>query len=78
MDLSHKPRWFARSVNPSGLVPAVVHEGVTLLESLDICQRLDELMPQQPLTPAGGASARHMQTLLSQSSSIVSAGRSKP
>ena len=40
------------AVNPLGLVPALVHEGATLTQSLAIIEYLEELHPQPPLLPA--------------------------
>ena len=37
IDLSDKPRWY-RTVNSSGLVPAVEHDGTFHTESMDICR----------------------------------------
>jgi maleylpyruvate isomerase len=40
------------AVNPQGLVPALVHEGTTLTQSLAIIEYLEEIHPQPPLLPA--------------------------
>jgi maleylpyruvate isomerase len=40
------------AVNPQGLVPALVHEGTTLTQSLAIIEYLEEIHPQPPLMPA--------------------------
>lgn len=48
-------------LNPNGVVPTLVHEGRTLLESSVICQYLDEQFPEPALLPAdayGRAQAR--------------------
>lgn len=74
VDLSNKPRWYSQ-VNPRGLVPAVTYGGKTLLESLDICRELDQLVPSPPLAPTAPAARKQMDTLLQQTSFIVSAGR---
>lgn len=74
VDLSSKPSWY-RTINPRGLVPAVVYGGnQTLLESLDICRQLDTLIHHNPLTPSSMEAAHHMQQLLDQADSIISAG----
>ena len=39
------------AVNPQGLVPALVHEGRTLTQSLAIVEWLDETHPEPPLLP---------------------------
>jgi maleylacetoacetate isomerase len=43
------------AVNPQGLVPALVHEGATLTQSLAIIEYLEEIRPQPPLLPAAPA-----------------------
>src|ERR1700744_3215847 len=43
------------AVNPQGLVPALVHEGQTLTQSLAIIEYLEEIQPQPPLLPAAAA-----------------------
>jgi glutathione S-transferase len=39
-------------LNPNGVVPTLVHDGRTVLESSIICQYLDEQFAQPPLLPA--------------------------
>lgn len=39
IDLSKKPAWY-RSINPASLVPAVLHKGTVITESLDILEWL--------------------------------------
>ena len=41
-----------RALNPQGLVPALVHNGRVLTQSLAICEYLDEVFPETPLLPA--------------------------
>ena len=41
-----------RQVNPLGLVPALVHGGQTLVQSLAIIEYLEEVFPERPLLPA--------------------------
>lgn len=51
IDLANKPaRFLAHS--PYGKVPALVHDGETLYESLIINEYLDEVFPEPPLMPA--------------------------
>lgn len=38
-------------INPNGVVPTLVHDGRTVLESSVICQYLDERFPDPPLLP---------------------------
>jgi maleylacetoacetate isomerase len=40
------------AVNPQGLIPALVHEGTTIAQSLAIIEYLEEIHPQPPLLPA--------------------------
>lgn len=39
------------SINPQGLVPALVHDGRVLTQSMAICEYLDEAFPNNPLLP---------------------------
>jgi len=41
-----------REINPQGLVPAFVHQGQVLTQSLAICEYLDESFEAYPLLPA--------------------------
>jgi len=41
-----------QAINPKGLVPALTHDGRTLVESTVICEYLDEAFADQPLRPA--------------------------
>jgi maleylacetoacetate isomerase len=40
-----------RSINPQGLVPVLVHEGLVLTQSMAICEYLDERFRQYQLLP---------------------------
>lgn len=40
-------------INPNGVVPALVHDGITVIESSDIMEYLDEEFPDPPLRPRG-------------------------
>lgn len=44
-----------RRINPLGLVPSLVHDDKVIVESLAICEYLDEAFPAQPLLPQGVA-----------------------
>jgi glutathione S-transferase len=44
--------WFL-GINPRGLVPVLVHDGVVHIESNDIIQYLEKTFPQPKLIPAG-------------------------
>lgn len=39
-------------INPKGLVPALVHDGVPVIESTLICEYLEDAFPNPPLVPA--------------------------
>ena len=43
------------AVNPQGLVPALVHDGTTIAQSLAIIEYLDETHPDPPLLPRSPA-----------------------
>jgi len=50
-----------RAVNPQGLIPALIHDGHTITQSLAIIEYLDEIVPEPPLLPrdpAGRARVR--------------------
>jgi glutathione S-transferase len=40
-----------KKMNPRGLVPVLVHDGNTIVESSVICSYLDEVFPNPPLSP---------------------------
>jgi maleylacetoacetate isomerase len=46
----HQPEY--REVNPLGLVPALVHDGQTIVQSMVIIEYLEEVFPAHPLLPA--------------------------
>jgi maleylacetoacetate isomerase len=41
-----------KTLNPQALIPALVHDGHTITQSLAIIEYLDEIVPQPPLLPA--------------------------
>jgi maleylacetoacetate isomerase len=45
----HRPDYEA--INPQKLIPALVHDGHTITQSLAIVEYLDELVPEPPLMP---------------------------
>jgi len=52
-----------RAINPQGLVPALIHDGHVLTQSMAICEYLDECFEQYPLLPEDSlerASARSL------------------
>jgi glutathione S-transferase len=44
-----KPEYLA--LNPNGVVPTLVHDGVPIIDSSVICEYLDEIYPQNSTTP---------------------------
>lgn len=40
------------AINPNGVVPALRHDGGVVIESTVICEYLDEVFPENPLSPA--------------------------
>ena len=44
------PKYLA--LNPNGVLPTLVHEGVPITDSSVICEYLEELVPSPPLMPA--------------------------
>ena len=47
-------------LNPKGVVPTLVHDGVPVLESTLICEYLDETFPDPPLAPKDPAGRARM------------------
>lgn len=47
-------------LNPNGVVPTLVHDEVVIMDSSVICEYLDEVFPEQPLTPPDPAERAHM------------------
>jgi glutathione S-transferase len=45
----HSPEFL--KINPNGVIPALIHDGRPLYESGTICEYLDELHPDPPLSP---------------------------
>lgn len=52
-----------RELNPMGLVPALVHGDQVLVESLAICEYLDEVFPEKPLLPQSPAERARVRSL---------------
>jgi glutathione S-transferase len=53
-----------QSINPNGLVPTLIHDGRTYIESIDIIQYLDEVAPVPSLAPADPTDQPVSKTLL--------------
>jgi glutathione S-transferase len=47
-------------LNPNGVVPTLVHDGQPIVDSSVICEYLDEVFPQPPLSPAGSVDRAKM------------------
>src|SRR5215469_16987801 len=47
-----------KKINPRGVVPVLVHDGHTIVESSVICAYLDEVFPDPPLMPKDAGSAQ--------------------
>jgi glutathione S-transferase len=47
-------------LNPNGVVPTMVHDGQVILDSSVMCEYLDEVFPQKPLTPKDPVGRAHM------------------
>ena len=56
------PEYFG--IHPKGLVPALVHDGVVIIESTDIINYLEERFPEPALQPRDEASRQQMQEWL--------------
>nr|QVK45137.1 GSTo2 [Pagiophloeus tsushimanus] len=55
INLIQKPEWYL-TIHPEGKVPALLDGAKVIVESLDICDYLDEKYPENPLYPAEPAS----------------------
>ena len=47
-------------INPAGLVPALVRDGVVITESIDILRYLEERFPEPPLYPSDATARREV------------------
>ena len=52
-----------RQLNPLGLVPAFLHEGQVLVQSLAICEYLEDVFPQPALLPQDAAGRARVRSL---------------
>jgi len=57
----HKTEY--REVNPLGLVPALVHEDQTIVQSMAICEYLEETFTDIPLLPANPSARACVRTI---------------
>lgn len=60
-----------RRVNPNGLVPTLVDDGVIHIESSDIMEHLDARTPGPTLRPAGGAERLQMRQWVARQESLL-------
>ncbi len=65
---THTPEYFG--INPNGVVPTLVHDGVVIIESDDIIEYLDEKFPQPPLRGADAESRRVIHEWIRAATSI--------
>lgn len=52
------------AINPNGVVPTLVHDGVPIVDSSVILEYLDEVFPEVPLTPEAPVEKAKMRTWL--------------
>lgn len=52
-----------RAVNPLGLVPALVHQDQVIVQSMAICEYLEETFPEHPLLPTNPASRSRIRSM---------------
>lgn len=60
-----------RVINPLGLVPALVHRGHTVVQSVAICEYLEEVFPTTPLLPADAPSRARVRSLVQSIASEI-------
>ena len=65
----HKTEY--REVNPLGLVPALVHEHQTIVQSMAICEYLEETFTDIPLLPANPIARARVRTIAQSITSEV-------
>lgn len=51
INLSKKPEWYLEKINPLGKVPAIQKDDKILYESAVCCDYLDQVYPNNKLTP---------------------------
>ena len=60
-----------REVNPLGLVPALVHENQTIVQSMAICEYLEETFTDIPLLPANPSARARVRAIAQSISSEI-------
>lgn len=53
-----------KAINPNGVVPSLIHDGEIIIDSSVIMEYLDEVFPQNPLSPGTPAGRAHMREWL--------------
>jgi glutathione S-transferase len=62
-DHDHLSEWYLK-LNPNGVVPTLIHDGVPIIESSVIVQYLDEVFPEISLSPADAVGRAKMRAWL--------------
>lgn len=57
--MEHLQDWYL-TINPNGVVPTLVHNGTSIIDSSVICEYLDEVFPNPSLTPENAADRARM------------------
>lgn len=47
-------------INPNGVVPSLIHDGLVVIDSSVICEYMDEVFPETPLVPVEPGERAHM------------------
>lgn len=68
----HASPWFQK-INPKGLVPVLVDEGLLISESIDIIKYLDTTFPNSTLYPSGSADKIRVDELLEMADEVQGA-----
>ncbi len=55
----HLSDWYL-AINPNGVVPSLVHDGRTVIDSSVINEYLEDMFPERPLRPKSAIDAAHM------------------
>jgi glutathione S-transferase len=58
-----------QSIHPHGVVPALIHDGQVIIESIDIVDYLDTTFPEPPLRPASDAAIASMHNWMKEADS---------
>ncbi|MEM6851443.1 MAG: glutathione S-transferase family protein [Pseudomonadota bacterium] len=58
------------ALNPNGVVPTLVHDDAVVIDSSVICEYLDEVFPETPLSPASAAGRADMRAWMRYSEEV--------